>query len=199
MLESCLSLLTQIGVYTLAGYAAGVHAPARSSNRELNEEGDSSTEPFIVGHTELVSHAHAVKLYRECFQPKQKGSIGITLHGNWSEPWNEQDLLDIEAAERAREFEIAWYADPVYKTGDYPPSMRAQLGDRLPVFTPEESRLVLGSSDFYGMNSYTSFYVRNKPTKPHVDDHSGNIDKLDTNSNGVSRGPESDTYWLRTS
>jgi beta-glucosidase len=29
------------GVYTLAGYTASVHAPARSSNRELNKEGDS--------------------------------------------------------------------------------------------------------------------------------------------------------------
>jgi len=56
------------GVYTLAGYAAGVHAPARSSNRELNAEGDSSTEPFIVGHTELVSHAYAVQLYRDKYQ-----------------------------------------------------------------------------------------------------------------------------------
>jgi beta-glucosidase len=84
--------------------------------------------------------------------------IGITLHGNWSEPWDEHDPLDMEAAERAREFEIAWYGDPVYKTGNYPQSMWTQLGDRLPRFTPEESKLVLGSSDFYGMNSYTSFY-----------------------------------------
>jgi beta-glucosidase len=186
------------GVYTLAGYAAGVHAPARSSNRKLNAEGDSSTEPFTVGHTELVSHAYAVKLYRDKFQPTQKGMIGITLHGNYSEPWDVNDPSDVEAAERAREFEIAWYGDPVYKTGDYPASMRAQLGDRLPSFTTEESALVLGSSDFYGMNSYTTFYVRHKTTPPHIDDHSGNIDKLDTNSAGVSRGPESDTYWLRT-
>src|SRR2546427_536089 len=35
------------GVYTLAGYAGGVHAPGRSSYRDRNEEGDSSTEPFI--------------------------------------------------------------------------------------------------------------------------------------------------------
>ncbi|KAK0112679.1 hypothetical protein ONS95_014418 [Cadophora gregata] len=186
------------GVYTLAGYAAGVHAPARSSNRKLNEEGDSSTEPFIVGHTELVSHAYAVKLYREKYQPEQKGMIGITLHGNFSLPWDAKDPLDVEAAQRALEFEIAWYADPVHKTGDYPASMRAQLGDRLPTFTPEESKLVLGSSDFYGMNSYTTFFVRHRNELPHIDDHSGNVEKLDTNSEGVSRGPESDTYWLRT-
>lgn len=131
------------------------------------------------------------------FKSTQKGIIGITLHGNWSEPWDINDPLDVEAAERAREFEIAWYGDPVYKTGEYPQSMRTQLGDRLPRFTPEEIKLVLGSSDFYGMNSYTSFYVKHKFTPPHIDDHSGNIDKLDTNSEGASRGPESDTYWLR--
>ncbi|KAF8850183.1 glycoside hydrolase family 1 protein [Acephala macrosclerotiorum] len=186
------------GVYTLAGYAAGVHAPARSSNRALNSEGDSSTEPFIVGHTELISHAYAVKLYREKFQKEQGGMIGITLHGNYSEPWDEDDPKDVEAAERAREFEIAWYADPVHKAGDYPASMRAQLGDRLPYFTDEEKKLVLGSSDFYGMNSYTTFYIKHKDTPPELDDHSGNVEKLDTNSKGVSRGPESDTYWLRT-
>ncbi|PQE14026.1 Glycoside hydrolase family 1 protein [Rutstroemia sp. NJR-2017a BBW] len=142
------------GVYTLAGYAAGVHAPARSSNRELNEEGDSSTEPFIQG-----------------------GTIGITLHGNNSEPWDEDDPLD---------------------TGDYPESMRKQLGERLPRFTEEEASLVRGSSDFYGMNSYTTFFVRHRDGPADINDHSGNIDKLDTNKQGKERGPASDTYWLRT-
>ena len=147
-----------------------------------------------------MSHAYAVKLYREKFQPHQKGKIGITLHGNFSEPWDVGDPLDVEAAQRALEFEIAWFADPVYKTGecDYPPNMRTRLGDRLAKFTEEEKKLVLGSSDFYGMNSYTTFYIRHKGTPPHIDDHSGNVDKLDMNKQGVSRGPESDTYWLRT-
>ncbi|KAL3496887.1 hypothetical protein BJX62DRAFT_221796 [Aspergillus germanicus] len=185
------------GVYSLAGYAAGVHAPARSSFRDLNEEGDSSTEPFIVSHTELVAHGHVSKLYREEFKAQQQGTIGITLHGNWSEPYDEEDPRDQEAAERAREFEIAWFADPLYKTGDYPASMRAQLGDRLPRFTPEESKLVLGSSEFYGMNSYTTFFVQHKDTPPDINDHKGNVHVHDTNSKGVSRGEESDTAWLR--
>ena len=186
------------GVYSLAGYAAGVHAPARSSYRDRNELGDSSTEPFIVSHTELVSHAHVCDMYKREFKPTQGGTIMITLHGNWSEPWDEDDPKDVEAAERAREFEIAWFADPLYRTGDYPASMRAQLGERLPRFTAEESRLVLGSSEHYGMNSYSAFYVRHKDTPPALTDHLGNVEKLDENSKGVSRGPASDTYWLRT-
>ncbi|KAK2760124.1 beta-glucosidase [Colletotrichum kahawae] len=186
------------GVYTLAGYAAGVHAPARSSFRELNDEGDSGTEPFIVAHTELVSHAHAAVLYKKEFQPAQQGTIMITLHGNWSEPWDAADPLDVEAAERAREFEIAWFADPLYKTGDYPASMRAQLGDRLPRFTPEESKLVLGSSEVYGMNSYSAFYVRHRDGPADINEHKGNIEQFDENKQGVPRGPMSDTYWLRT-
>lgn len=190
------------GVFSLAGYAAGVHAPARSSFREdnkhgsSNEEGDSSTEPFTVGHTELLAHAHAAKMYREDFQSQQKGTVGITLHGNWSEPWDENSNLDQAAAERAREFEIAWFADPLYRTGHYPASMRAQLGDRLPRFTEAESKLVLGSSDFYGMNSYTSFYIKHRTEPADINDHSGNIEKLTTNSKDQSRGPEAPTYWL---
>lgn len=45
--------------------------------------------------------------------------------------------------------------DPIY-LGHYPPYMREVLGDRLPVFTPDELKVVKGSSDFYGMNTYTT-------------------------------------------
>jgi len=34
------------------------------------------------------------------------------------------------------------------------------LGDRMPDFTPEERKLVHGSSDFYGMNTYTTNLCR---------------------------------------
>lgn len=186
------------GVYTLAGYAAGVHAPGRSSLPDRNDPGDSSTEPFTVGHTELVSHAHVAKLYRAEFKPTQKGEIGITLHGNYSAPYDPSSPLDIAAAQRALEFEIGWFANPIYGSGDYPTSMRKQLGSRLPTFTAEEKALVKGSSDFYGMNSYTTFFVQHRNGEADINDHKGNVISHDTDVDGVSRGPESDTYWLRT-
>lgn len=49
--------------------------------------------------------------------------------------------------------------DPIYK-GHYPASLVSHLGDRLPRFTPEEIQVVRGSSDFFGLNTYTSNLVR---------------------------------------
>lgn len=61
-------------------------------------------------------------------------------------------------AERYEEFEVGWFADPLY-FGDYPPSMRDRVGSRLPSFTDEERELVMGSNDFFGFNHYTSWCV----------------------------------------
>jgi beta-glucosidase/6-phospho-beta-glucosidase/beta-galactosidase len=65
------------------------------------------------------------------------------------------DLTDVAAAQQALDVAIGWYADPVY-LGFYPEHMKTMLGDRLPEFSPEEWALVKGSSDFYGMNTYTT-------------------------------------------
>jgi beta-glucosidase len=63
------------------GYNIGVFAPGRTSDRSKSDVGDSSTEPWIAGHSMLVAHGAAVKLYREKFQNKDGGVIGITLNG----------------------------------------------------------------------------------------------------------------------
>lgn len=51
------------------GYATGTEAPGRCSTYVGNcTFGNSATEPYIVGHNMLLSHATAVKLYREKYQ-----------------------------------------------------------------------------------------------------------------------------------
>lgn len=50
------------------------------------------------------------------------------------------------------------FLDPI-TYGDYPASMRAMVGRRLPKFTAEESKLVKGSMDFLGVNYYTTYYA----------------------------------------
>lgn len=43
--------------------------------------------------------------------------------------------------------------------GDYPKSMRDIVGNRLPKFTPDESKSLAGSFDFLGLNYYTANYA----------------------------------------
>lgn len=116
--------------------------------------------------------------------------------GDWAEPWNPNDKEDVEAAIRRMEFAIAWFGDVIYH-GKYPDSMRAQLGDRLPTFTPEELKLVHGSNDFYGMNHYCANYVRHKKTPAEPTDFIGNLDALLEDHNGTPIGPETQSVWLR--
>lgn len=66
---------------SILGYSTGDFAPGHTSDRKKNPVGDSSTEPWLVGHSLLVAHGAAVKVYREEFKPAQGGQIGITLNG----------------------------------------------------------------------------------------------------------------------
>jgi beta-glucosidase len=181
---------------SILGYSVGVFAPGRTSDRSKSAIGDSSTEPWLVGHKILISHGAAVKVYREEFKPKDGGVIGITLNGDWVEPWDPESKEDIEACERKLEFSISWFADPIYH-GDYPASMRKQLGDRLPTFTDAERALIQGSTDFYGMNHYCANYIRHKTTPPPPEDFVGNLEILFENKDGKPIGPETQSPWLR--
>ncbi|CAM9426799.1 unnamed protein product [Ectocarpus sp. 12 AP-2014] len=142
------------------GYSTGGHAPGRCSNRQANlthcDEGDSFTEPYIAGHNVLNSHAKAVSTYRTKYKAEQRGIIGMTLNSDWAAPLDPDSDADKATAERFMEFQLAWWADPIY-FGDYPQVMKDVVGDRLPVFTEEESALIAGSNDFFGLNHYTSW------------------------------------------
>ncbi|RYP71673.1 hypothetical protein DL771_004624 [Monosporascus sp. 5C6A] len=181
---------------SILGYSTGYFAPGHTSDRKKSPVGDSSREPWIVGHNLLVAHGRAVKVYREEFKPKDKGEIGITLNGDYTYPWDPEDPRDVEAADRKIEFAISWFADPIY-FGKYPDSMLKQLGDRLPKFTPEELALVKGSNDFYGMNHYTADYVKHGDGNPAPEDFLGDLTTHAYNKHGECIGPETQSFWLR--
>lgn len=139
--------INEAWVTAILGYGHGVFAPGKKSN-DL---------PYVAAHNLLLAHAKAVHVYRAKFQQKQKGVIGITNNCDWREPLTDS-IADQEAAQRALEFFLAWFADPVYK-GDYPAVMKLKLGNRLPIFTEAEKILLKGSSDFFGLNHYTTMYA----------------------------------------
>ncbi len=139
--------INEAWVVAILGYGHGVFAPGKKSN-DL---------PYLVGHNLIKAHAKAVNVYRKQYQTEQKGQIGITNNCDWREPLS-NTAEDKAAAERALEFFLAWFADPIYK-GDYPLSMRERLGNRLPTFTDIEKEMIKGSSDFFGLNHYTTMYA----------------------------------------
>ncbi|KAM0941498.1 putative beta-glucosidase [Dioscorea sansibarensis] len=149
--------------YSVGGYTNGTMAPGRCSSYESGHcpVGDSGTEPYIVAHHQLLAHAATVALYKLNYQAHQRGKIGITLNSNWFVPFS-KSILDIAAAKRSLDFMFGWFMNPLVY-GDYPFSMRVYVGNRLPKFTEEQSKLVKGSFDFIGVNYYTTNYAQNIP------------------------------------
>lgn len=140
------------------GYSGfAVLAPGRRAGLLFNR-GRSKRELYIVAHNLLLSHAAAVSIYREKYQAQQKGCIGIALDCKWYEPFSDCSD-DRAAAQRVLEFDLGWFLDPIM-LGDYPEIMREKVGDRLPIFSPEQRNAIKGSLDFVGINHYTTNYAR---------------------------------------
>ncbi|XP_049401786.1 vicianin hydrolase-like isoform X2 [Solanum stenotomum] len=132
--------------YSMNGYTKGTFAPGRCSKYVGNcTEGNSATEPYIVAHNLLLAHATAVKIYRDKYQKSQKGKIGVTLVTHMFVP-KINTPQGLKAPLRALDFMLGWFLDPI-TYGDYPASMRAMVGRRLPRFTVEESKLVKALKD----------------------------------------------------
>ncbi|XP_063708613.1 myrosinase 1-like [Culicoides brevitarsis] len=122
---------------------------------------------YLCGHTILKAHAEVVHMYREEFQPKFGGQIGITFDSSWLEPLTESDI-DKEAAERGLQFFLGWFAHPIFK-GNYPPVMIERIGElskqqgftesRLPTFTEAEIDRIVNTSDYFSICSYTGNLV----------------------------------------
>ncbi|KAK4684015.1 hypothetical protein P7C73_g6191, partial [Tremellales sp. Uapishka_1] len=117
--------------------------------------------------TLILSHAYTVDLYRREFQPTQGGQIGITLNLDWVEPINDTQLA-VDAAQIELDYVCGMFADPIY-LGRFPPSMRSVYGEHFPEFSDEQWKIVIGSSDFFGLNSYGTSYATGRVIQPETD------------------------------
>ncbi|KDP30947.1 hypothetical protein JCGZ_11323 [Jatropha curcas] len=180
------------------GYDLGIGPPLRCSDRTKCSVGNSSTEPYIVTHNLLLAHAAAARLYKDKYQAKQGGEIGISLVGQYFEPYDSESLDDKAAQERAMDFELGWYMEPLVY-GEYPSIMRELVKDRLPSFTKQEKELVMHSFDFIGINYYTSYYVKSTTIDPHATPSSYTFDQFLTigeNKGGITLGPKAEGYGV---
>jgi len=128
------------------GYNDGVKAPGRSQM--------GATETYIAAHNQLLAHGKAASIYKHEFAREQKGKIGMSNSADFRYPLTDSKD-DRDAAERAMLFQFGWFMEPVIR-GDYPDVMRKRLGDRLPKFTKDQRYQLLGSCDFFGINTYSS-------------------------------------------
>ncbi|PPD91404.1 hypothetical protein GOBAR_DD11638 [Gossypium barbadense] len=145
-------------VVAALGFDNGINPPNRCSKKFGNcTDGNSATEPYIAAHHLILSHAEAVKRYREKYQAKQNGRIGIFLDFVWYEPLT-RSKADNYAAQRARDFHIGWFLHPLIY-GKYPRTMQKIVRERLPKFTKSEVEKVKNSFDVLCLNHYTSYYI----------------------------------------
>ncbi|MCL7052342.1 hypothetical protein MKW94_016722 [Papaver nudicaule] len=155
--------LNEANAFAIGAYDQGTFPPQRcSSPFGVNcSTGNSTTEPYIVTHNCLLAHASVARLYKNKYQAKQQGLIGFNLFGYGFSPGT-NSTEDTTAALRANDFLLGWYARP-FVFGDYPESMKRNVGSRLPSFTPYEAKLVKGSCDFFGVNHYASTNIKDYP------------------------------------
>ncbi|GFY92139.1 beta glucosidase 15 [Actinidia rufa] len=175
--------------YSYFGYGTGTMAPGRCSNYIGNcTAGDSSTEPYIVTHHLILAHGAAAY---------QRGEIGVTLVTAWFVPTTMTTTSE-RAARRALDFMFGWFLHPM-TYGDYPKTIRAFAGNRLPKFTPEQSAMLQKSYDFLGVNYYTAFFASNAMFSNSVNvsmttDNHANLTSV--KDDGVAIGQATVLSWL---
>lgn len=101
-------------------------------------------------------------------------------------------FADAPTSQIALDYHIGWFADPIY-LGHYPASMKEMLGSRLPTFTRDELALVKDSSEFYGMNTYTTNMTRVGGT----DEQQGKTLYSFTRPDGTQLGAQAHCGWLQ--
>ncbi|KAI3942363.1 hypothetical protein MKW92_034471 [Papaver armeniacum] len=156
--------INEPNVFVLGAYDLGFLPPQRCSSPFgfINcTRGNSTIEPYLVAHNCMLAHASVARLYKNKYQAKQHGLIGINLFAYGFSPLT-NSVDDVAATQRASDFYMGWFAAPLV-FGDYPEIMKRNVGSRLPSFTPYEAKLVKGSSDFFGLNHYASFNVKDNP------------------------------------
>ena len=85
----------------------------------------------------FVKHSHIVLVFFS-----KDGKCGITLNIGYSKANNSEVAADVEAANRAMQFDLGWFAHPIFsQTGDYPKVMKDRVASRSRQQNLTETRL----------------------------------------------------------
>ncbi|XP_046546595.1 lactase-phlorizin hydrolase-like [Haliotis rubra] len=84
---------------------------------------EPGSNPYIAARNLILAHIRAVSAYKSSLSG---GQIGISLTTEVFEPEDPAHEGDVASAERARQFHIGWFANPILN-GQYPEVMISQI------------------------------------------------------------------------
>ncbi|XP_048394444.1 beta-klotho-like [Stegostoma tigrinum] len=122
-------------------------------------------DTYRAAHNMIIAHALAWHTYNRDYRNKYHGLVSLTLRADWAERANPFLTSHHRAAARLLQFQIAWFADAIFKTGDYPHKMREYIlvknkkrlsSSFLPYFTDEEKQMIKGTADFFAISHFTT-------------------------------------------
>ncbi|XP_058737389.1 beta-glucosidase 30-like isoform X2 [Vicia villosa] len=153
------------------------------------------TKTYTLVHNFLRVHAITSKLYTTKFQAIQRGEIGLVISSGRYVPYS-SNPEDVVVAQRLMDFYWGWILDLVFH-GDYPRIMKELVGIRLPKFTKKEKHMLKGSTNFIGINYYTSHFVRHESnrTKIMADNYDALAVSEDSNAEGKILGFKDQYGW----
>uniref|UniRef100_A0A671PTB2 beta-glucosidase n=1 Tax=Sinocyclocheilus anshuiensis TaxID=1608454 RepID=A0A671PTB2_9TELE len=150
--------------------------------------------PYRVAHNLLKAHAQVYHTYDEKYRASQGGLVSISLNAEWAEPLDINVPREVVAADRALQFQLGWFAHPIFKNGDYPDAMKWQVGNkselqglpnsRLPSFTDEDKAFIQGTADVFCINTYTTKVVRHVTSRLNIESYETDQDVEKDNADG---------------
>ncbi|XP_063629934.1 myrosinase 1-like, partial [Cydia splendana] len=161
---------------------------------------------YVCAKNLLLAHARTYRMYEKEYKKIYGGSVGISTAVNWVEPVT-NSTENVEAAEIYKEFTYGMYLDPIWsKNGDFPRLVKDRVAkkskeqgfprSRLPSLSKDEIELIKGSSDFLGLNHYTTYLTSpskgSHPVPSFADDVS-----VDTTT-GREKWTQSRSAWLKS-
>ncbi|XP_044741915.1 myrosinase 1-like [Chrysoperla carnea] len=126
---------------------------------------ESGVAVYLCMRNMLLAHARVYHLYKNEYNLKHTGLIGIVAKFDWYEPaWN--STKDLEFITTFRKIMHGIFLDPIFSEhGDYPEIFKETVArkskkqgfhkSRLILFTKDEVKYIQNTSDFLGLNYYS--------------------------------------------
>lgn len=131
--------------------------PLVSPHVHGKREADPSLRWKCVGHI-LKAHGRVYQLFQSMKRKgliHRKAQISYKNAGAYDVPFRKNNRNDEEALSRSMDFYLGIFAEPIFKTGQYPELVRQEVPHKfLPELSLEDQHRIKGSADFFATVSF---------------------------------------------